>query len=108
MKTHYSVADLPLRHAAARGYDGAGYFVAQNLRRRNVGVENLLDVGAANATGGNFDEDSAVGHLGDGDFFDANDSLFAVDTSAHGLGDEAKRLHSFQSCAGPAHRAAIS
>src|SRR5260370_900406 len=53
-------------------------------------------------------EEVAVSHFGDGDFLDTDDALFAVHTSAHGLGDGAKRLHSFQRCSGPAHRAATS
>src|SRR5437879_7506514 len=106
MKTHHAVAKLPIRHAAASCYDCAGQFVAQNLGGRNVGVIDLLDVRAANAASGNFDEDFAVGHFGDGDFFDANDSLFAVDTGAHGLGDGTKSLQDFECCSRPTHRSA--
>src|SRR5260370_9463328 len=82
--------------------------MAQNLRRRHVSVINLLDVGAANAAGGDFNEHFAVSHFWDGDFLDTDDALFALHTSAHGLGDGAKRLPSFQSCSGPAHRTATS
>src|SRR2546425_10488029 len=105
MKAHHAVAELPLRHAAASGYDSAGHFVAQNLGRWDVGVVNLLDVGAANAAGGDFDQDFAVGDFGNGDFLNTDDSLFAVDTSAHSLGDGTKRFHGFQCCPGAAHGA---
>ena len=66
-------------------------------------MENLLDVGATNAARGNLDEDFAGGHFRDRDFLDSNDSLFAVDAGAHGLGDRTKSFHGFQCCAGPAH-----
>ena len=108
VKTHHPVAELPFRHAAASGYNGAGHFVAKNLRRRNVGMINLLDVGAANAASGNFNEHFALGHFGDGDFFHTHDSLFAVDAGAHGLGYGTKRLQGSECCSGPAHRAATS
>jgi hypothetical protein len=95
MKTHHAVAGHPPRNATAGCDYCAGYLMAKNLRRGDVGVINLLDVGAANTAGGDFDEHFAVGDFGDGDFFDANDSLFAVDTSAHGLGDGSQSLHGF-------------
>jgi len=60
MKTHHTVAELPLRHIAADRYDRAGHFVPQNLRRWHIRVINLLDVGAANAASSNFDENFAV------------------------------------------------
>ncbi len=106
MKAHHAVAQFPLRYSAAGCCDCSGYFMAQNLGRRNVGVVNLLDVGPTNATCGDFDEHFAVGHFGDGDFLDANDSLFAVDARAHGLGDGAKSLQGFECCSRPTHRSA--
>src|SRR5260370_5419198 len=106
METHHTVARDPLRYAAAHCYDRAGYFMAQNLRRRNVGVINLLDVGAADAASGDFDEHFAIAHFWDGDFLDANDSLSAVDTGAHRFRDGTKRLQMFEGCSGPAHRVA--
>ena len=78
--------------AAADGDDGAGQFVAENLRRFDVTLEDFLDVGAADAAGGDFDEHFAVADFGDGDFFDADDAFFAIDAGAHGLGDGAERL----------------
>src|ERR1700731_4870868 len=61
--------------------------MSEDLRRRNVSVKNLLDVCAADPAGSNLDEDFAIAHFGHGDFLDADDFLFAVDTGAHGLGD---------------------
>src|ERR1700730_5500026 len=77
--------------------------MSEDLRRRNVSVKKLLDVCAADPAGSNLDEDFAIAHFGYGDFLDADDSLFAVDTGAHGLGDGAQRLRGFQRCAGAAH-----
>ena len=108
MKTHHAVARLPRRHAAANSNYRACQFMSEDLRRRNVSVKNLLDVCAADPTGGNLDEDFAFGHFGNGDFLDADNSLFAIDTGAHGLGDWTQRPHCFQGRSGPVHRAAIS
>src|SRR5260370_536554 len=66
------------------------------------------DGGAADAAGGDFDQDFVVVDFGDGNFFDAHNSLFAVDAGAHGLGNGAKCLERFDDSAGPAHRAATS
>src|SRR6266481_1410875 len=103
METHHTVALDPLRYAAAHCYDRAGYFMAQNLRRRNVGVINLLDVGAADAASGDFDEHFAIAHFWDGDFLDANDSLSAVDTGAHSLGDGPESVQGFANDADAGH-----
>ena len=56
---------------------------------------NLLDVRAANAARGDFDEHFAFGHFRDRDSFDADNSLFAVDAGAHGLGNGTERLYGF-------------
>jgi hypothetical protein len=53
-------------------------------------MENFFDVSAADSTGRDFDKDFAFGDFGDGDFFDADDTLFAVDPCAHGFGDGAE------------------
>src|SRR5712691_12683962 len=108
METHDAVARHPLRYAATRCDDRAGYFMAENLRRRNVGVINLLDVGAADAAGSDFDEHFALGDFRNGNFLYADDPLFAIDTGAHGLGNGTERLQGFKCCAGPAHVAATS
>src|SRR6266550_262509 len=82
--------------------------MTQNLRRRQIGVKNLLDVCAADPAGGDFDEDFAIADFGYGDFFDADDTLFAVDTGAHGLGDRTQIPCRLQGCARPTHFAATS
>ena len=108
VETHDAVAELPLRDAAANGNNGAGKFVTEDLRRRDVAVEDFFYVGATDAASGDFDEDFAIADFGYGNFLDAHDALFAVDAGAHGFGNGGESLHSLQSCAGPAHRAATS
>jgi len=90
MKTHDAIAELPFRDAAADGDDSAGEFVAEDLRWLDVAMEDFLDVRAADATRGDFDEDFAVGDFGDGDFFDADEAFFAEDAGTHGFGDGAE------------------
>ena len=106
VKAHHAVAKLPFCHAAADGHYGASQFMSQDLRRRHISVKDLLGVGAANPTSSNFDEHFAVGDFGNGNFFDADDSLFTVDASTHGFRDRPQRLHSLQRCAGSTHRTA--
>ena len=108
MKTHHPVAEFPFGDAASDSYNRASQFVAKNLRRRHVRVINLLDVGPANPASRNFDEHFAVANFGDRDFFNADNSLFAVNTRAHGFGDGPQRTYGLQSCAGAAHVAETS
>src|SRR5258708_6318727 len=49
-----------------------------------------------------------VADFGNGDFFYAHDSLFAVDAGAHGFGYGAEGLERFKDGGGPVHRAATS
>ena len=98
METHHAIAGLEFRHTRADGDDGAGKFVAEDLRRLDISLEDFLDVRAADAAGGDFDEKFAFTYFGHRDFFDANDFLFAVDTGAHGFGNGAERLHVFAQC----------
>jgi hypothetical protein len=91
MKAHHAVARLPFGDAAAHGDDRAGEFVAENLWRRDIGVEDFLDVRTADAASSDFNEYFTVAHFGDRNFFNPDDSLFAVHTCAHGLGDGAER-----------------
>src|SRR6266478_1025407 len=86
MKAHHAVAELPSRYAPANCNYRACQFMSKDLRRRNVSVKNLLDVSAADPAGGNLDKDFAIAHFRYGDFLDADDTLFAVDAGAHGLG----------------------
>ncbi len=92
MKAHHAVARPELCDVAAGRNYRAGEFVAENLRRFNVALENFLDVRAADSTSGNFDEDFVVADFRDGDFFDADNSLFTVDTRAHSFGNGAESL----------------
>src|SRR5256885_9537631 len=85
METHHAIAGLEFRHARADCYDGAGKFVAEDLRRLYVALENFLDVRAADAAGGDFNEDFAFTYFGHRDFFDTDNSFFAVNTRAHGF-----------------------
>lgn len=82
--------------------------MAEDLGRRDEGVEDLFDVGAADTAGGNFDEHFAFSNFGDGNFFDANDAFFAVNAGAHGFRDGVEGAGGFESCAGAAHRAATT
>ncbi len=90
MEAHHAIAGFEFCDAGADGDDGAGEFVAEDLGRFDVALEDFLDVGAADAAGGDFDEDFARADFGDGDFFDADDSLFAIDAGAHRFGDGAE------------------
>src|SRR6266849_804602 len=76
--------------------------MSQNLRRRDVGVEYLFDVGAANSARGHLNQDFPFPHFRYGHFLDAHDSFFAVDARAHGLRDRPESLVCFQCCSRPA------
>jgi hypothetical protein len=95
VKTHDAIAGNPLGYATSNGDDGASKFVAQNLRRLNVTVENFLDVGATNAASGDFDEHFTVANFRDGNFFDADDTFVPEDTGAHDLRNWPKRVQGF-------------
>ncbi len=82
--------------------------MTENLGRLHVALENLFDVRAANAASSNFDQHFAVAHFRDGHFFDADDSLFAVNAGAHGFGNGAQHSQSFHDCARSAHVAETS
>ena len=70
VEAHHAIAGLEFCDARADGDDGAGQFVAEDLGRLDVALEDFLDVGAADAAGGDFDENFAGADFGDGDFFD--------------------------------------
>src|SRR5580692_10679113 len=103
VEAHDAVAGRPLVYATADGDDRAGKFVAQNLRRLDVTLKDFLDVRAANAAGGHFNEHFAFANFGDGDFLDADDSFFAENTGPHGFRDGPLRLPRFCRCAEAAH-----
>src|SRR5580704_2040094 len=108
VEAHNPVAGRPLVDAPADGDDGAGKLVAQNLRRLDVTLKDFLDVRAANAAGGHFNEQFAFADFGDGDFLDADDSCFAENTCPHGFRDGPERLQRFCRCAEAAHVAETS
>src|SRR6267154_616915 len=108
VETHHAITGLPFGDAGADRDYRAGEFVAEDLRRLDVTLEDFFNVGAADAASGDFDEDFVDADFGDGDFFDADNSLFAVDAGAHGFGDGAESLQRFHYGAGTAHRAATS
>ena len=105
MKAHHAVAGLPLGDPAAGRDNGAGQLVAKDLRRLDVAMEDLLDVGAANAAGGDFDEHFAVANFRDRNLFKADDAFFAENTRAHGFGDRTKSVRRFGNSTGRAHTA---
>ena len=108
METHDSVAWFPFGDAGAHSDDGACELVTQDLRGGYVGLKNFFDVGAADAARGDFDKDFALGDVGDGNFFDADDALFAVDTGVHGFGDGSQGGSGMKHGSRFAHEAAAS
>jgi hypothetical protein len=82
--------------------------MTQDLRGIYVGLEDLLNIGTADAASGDFDQDFTVGDVGDGNFFDADDALFAVDTGVHGFGDWPQCGSGMKHGSGVAHEAATS
>src|SRR5262249_23065164 len=90
METHHAVAGLEFGDAMADGNNCAGQFMAEDLWRLHVALVNFLNVGAANAAGCDFDKNFAFADFGNWDFFNTNNSLFAVNASAHGFGDGAE------------------
>src|ERR1700688_1255520 len=108
METHDASAWFPFGDAGAYGDDGACEFVTQDLRGIYVGLKNFFYVSAADAAGGDFDQNFAVGDVGDGNFFHADDALFAVDAGVHGFGDGSQRGSGVQHGSRVAHEAAGS
>ena len=71
-------------------------------------MEDFFDIGAADAAGGDFDEDFAVGDFRNGDFFDADEAFSAVDAGAHGFGDGGEGVRRFEGGEDAAHVAETS
>ena len=90
-----AVADLkaaredarPTTQAASNLYNGAGGFVAEDARRRDSAVVDLLDVGRTDAACGNADQQFVLAEARDGHSFGAEIVRAAVDGSAHGFGN---------------------
>ena len=80
----------------------AGEFVAEDLRRLDVTLEDFFNVGAADPASGDFDEDFVDADFRDGDFFDTDDSLFAIDAGAHRFRNRAEGIQRFHYGAGTA------
>jgi len=55
VEAHDAVAGLKFCYARSGGYDGAGKFVAEDLWRLYLALENFLDVGASDAASRDFD-----------------------------------------------------
>jgi hypothetical protein len=94
MKTHHAIAWHPLGYSAADRDDRAGKFVAEDLRRLDVTLEDFLDVRAADAASGDLDQHFAIADFRDGDFLDADLAFVAIDTGAHGFWDRPNRVQS--------------
>ena len=103
MKAHHAIAGSEFFDAWSGGDDGSGEFVAENLRRLDITLEDFFYVGAADAACGDFDEDFVGANFGDGDIFDANDAFIAIHACAHDSGDRPESAERFNGCAGVAH-----
>src|ERR1051326_2396461 len=108
MKTHHAVAGFEFCDTRTGSDDGPGEFVTENLRRLNVTLKDFLDVGAANAAGGNFDEHFVGTDFGDRNFFYLDHTFVAVDSRAHGRWNETDRSGVLSRGFCSAHRVAIS
>jgi hypothetical protein len=92
VKANDAIAQLPALNAFADRDDRSGRFVAKNLRRRDETVLNFLDVGAADAAGGDVDQNFARGNFRHGNWLDDHASRAAIHGRAHsGAGEIARR-----------------
>ncbi len=83
MEADHAIAHLELLHAGADLSHRAGQLVAENLRRREEPVMNLLDVRAADAAGAYTEQHLARTDLRNGDSLD-DDAVFApINARAH-------------------------
>jgi hypothetical protein len=83
METDDAVARFEFADAAADLDYRASQFVPENLRRRDKTVVNLLDVGSADAAGGDAKQNLSLADFGNGNAFDDDLALAAIDASAH-------------------------
>ena len=74
-------------YAFAHGDDGAGHLVAEDARGGVRAVVDLLQIGSADAAGGDFDQQLAGADGRDRDGFDAHVVDAAIDHGAHGGGN---------------------
>src|SRR5205814_1781598 len=86
MEAHHAIAGVKFRHAGTDGNDGAGEFVAEDLRWLDVSLENFLDVGPADAAGGDSYKKFAFTYFGAGDSSKGKISFLAEAPSGMGFG----------------------
>jgi hypothetical protein len=84
-----AVANLPpqTRDPRPQLRNYAGGFVSEDARWRHGAMLDLFDVGGADATHGDLDEQFVGADAGDGDGFEAQVVNAAIDDGAHGFGD---------------------
>ena len=84
-----AVADFPpqIRDPRPQLRNHAGGFVSEDARGRDGAELDFLDVGGADAAGGDADEEFAGADARDGNGFDAQVVDAAIDDGAHGFGD---------------------
>ena len=83
MKTDHAVAELPPLYAAAYRNHGARNFMPEDLRGWHKAVLDFLDIGTADAAGGNPNQDLAIGNCWDGDLFHHDAPGATVHSRAH-------------------------
>ncbi len=87
MEGHHAVADCKLRDACADRGDDSGHFVAEDARRGVRAHVNFFEIGAADAAGGDLDEQFAGSDARNRHGFNAHVVDAAIDHGAHGGGD---------------------
>ena len=87
MEAHDAIADGEFGDACADFGDDAGHLVAEDARRGVRAHVDFLEIGAADAAGGDLDEQFAGADARNGDGLKAHVVDAAVDDGAHGGGD---------------------
>ena len=84
-----AVANLPPQPRDPRPQlrNHAGSFMAENARRRDGAILDFFNVGGADATHGDFDEQFAGADARDGHDFEAQVIYAAIDDGTHGFGN---------------------
>jgi hypothetical protein len=83
VKDHNPLANLELIDSPANGCNDACGFMPKDARGGVGAGVDLLEIGAANTTGVNLDEDFACADFGNGNSFDAHVVDAAINSSAH-------------------------
>ncbi len=89
MEDHDAVADSVAMDALACGDDGSGHLMPEDARGGVGAGVDLLEVGAADAAGSDFDEQLAGADARDGDGLDTHVIDATIDNGAHGGRDSA-------------------